>query len=51
MKQNRWEKDGWPLALRTAFLGTKLEETVDLSLSYDLIKAEILSTYAETPEQ
>ena len=38
MKQNGWEEN----------LGTKLEETVGLSLSYDLIQAEILSTYAET---
>ena len=51
MKQNSWEEDRWPLALCAAVLGTKLEETVDLSLSYDLIKAEILSMYAETSEQ
>ena len=51
MKQNGWEEDRWPLALGTTVLGTKLEKTVNLSLSYDLIEAEILSTYAETPEQ
>ena len=36
-KPNGWEEDRWPLALRTAVLGTKFEEIVDLSLSYDLI--------------
>ena len=37
MKENGWEEDRWPLALRTTVLGTKLEETVNLSLSYNFI--------------
>ena len=32
-------------------LGTKLEDTVDLNMSYDAIRREILNAYGDTPEK
>ena len=51
MKQNGCEKEVWPLALRTAVAGTKLETIAAIGGSYDEIKQEILLAYGQTPEQ
>ena len=51
VKQNGYEKEVWPLALRTAVAGTKLETIAAIGGSYDEIKQEILLAYGQTPEQ
>ena len=51
VKQNGYEKEVWPLALRTAMAGTKLETIAAIGGSYDEIKQEILLAYDQTPEQ
>ena len=38
MKQNHWKVDCWPLALCTAGLGTKLEDNVNLGVSYKAMR-------------
>ena len=51
VKQNGYEKEVWPLALRTAVAGTKLETIAAIGGSYDEIKQEILLAYGQTLEE
>ena len=51
VKQNGYEEYMWPLSLRTAVTGSKLEEIVELGGSYDEIKTEILLAYGQTAEK
>ena len=51
VKQNGYEEYMWPLSLRTAVTGSKLEEIVELGESYDEIKTEILLAYGQTAEK
>lgn len=51
MKQNGVQYERWPLALRTAVTGSKLEDIAALDATYEQIKREILVEYGETPEQ
>ena len=51
MRQNDYDVDMWPLSLRRAVTGTKLEEIVELGGSYEEIKRGILLAYVRTPEQ
>ena len=51
VKQNGYEEEMWPLSLRTAVTGTKLEEIVELGGSYADIRNEILHAYGQTAEE
>ena len=51
VKQNGYNKEMWPLSLRTAVTGSKLEEIVKLGGSYEEIKGEILLAYGQTAEK
>ena len=51
VKQNGYEEEMWPLSLRTAVTGPKLEEIVELGGSYADIRNEILHAYGQTAEE
>ena len=49
--QNGYPKEMWPLSLRTAVTGTKLEEMVEIETAYEDIKREILHDYGQSAEE
>ena len=51
VKQNGYEESMWPLALRTAVVGTKLENIVALGGAYQDLKNEILIAFGQRPEE
>ena len=51
MKQNQYDQSVWPLALRTAVIGTKLEPIVSMGGTYEEIKKEILVAHGQTAEK
>jgi len=51
MKLNKYDDAVWPVSLRTAVMGSKLEPLVNITDSYDYIKKEILTTFGDTPEK
>ena len=51
VKQNQYEEAVWPLALRTAVLGTKLESIVSLGGTYQEIKKEVLLAHGQTADK
>ena len=51
MKENRCPEESWSLSLRSALLGTSLEEIISTSSTYDEMKEEILLSCGHSPEQ
>ena len=50
VKQNGYEEYIWPLLLRMAVTGSKLEEIVELGGSYDEIKTDIVGIWSNSGE-
>ena len=51
IKQNQYDQSVWPLALRTAVIGTKLEPIVSMGGTYEEFKKEILVAHGQTAEK
>ena len=51
MNQNLYDKDIWPLALRIAVIGAKLELIVSLGGTYDDIKKEIILAHGQAAKK
>ena len=51
MKHNQYDQSVWPLALRTAVIGTKLEPIMSMGGTYEEIKKEILVAHGQTAEK
>ena len=51
VKQNQYEEAVWPLALRTAVIGTKLESIVSPGGTYQEIKKEVLLAHGQTADK
>ena len=50
-QQNQYDETVWPLALRTAVLGSKLEGLVSMGGTYEEIKKEMLLAHGQTDDK
>ena len=51
MQQNGYPEEMWALHLRAGVIGSQLEEIVQVTATYEEMKAEILVAHGETPEK